>query len=202
MKGTIYFAVIPEKDRKKKLEHMIAEELLRTGLKEEYGKDLDFEPRAKGEYGKPFFTLEPSIHYNISHSGKYVLCILSDQEVGIDVQEHTRVNREQMLSRMVPPEMIRPILDSDDPEKAFFAQWALREAYILHDAGSGGRLQRGRLVAASDGYRDETSRSETAGTRRQTGKQRGEDPCLTYDQKLKKEEPLRSFPTRTQEKRP
>ena len=130
MKGTIYFAIIPEEDRKKKLGHMIAEELLRTGLKEEYGKDLRYEPRAKGEFGKPFFTLEPSIHYNVSHSGKDVLCILSDQEVGIDVQEHTRVNRERMLSRMVPPEMVREILDADDPEKAFFAQWTLREAYI------------------------------------------------------------------------
>ena len=31
---------------------------------------------------------------------------------------------------MVPPDMIREILESDEPEKAFFAQWVLREAYI------------------------------------------------------------------------
>ena len=130
MRGTIYFTIIPEEDRNKRLEHMIGEELLRIGLKKEYNKDLRFEPRSRGEYGKPFFTREPKIHYNISHSGKYVLCILADQEVGIDVQEHRKVNRERMLSRMVPAEMVRPILDCDDPEQAFFSQWVLREAYI------------------------------------------------------------------------
>ncbi len=130
MKGTIYFTTISKEEQKKRLSHMIGEELLRIGLEKEYGKDLRFEPRAKGEFGKPFFTREPGIHYNISHSGKYVMCILSDQEVGIDVQEHRPVNRERMLSRMVPAELIRPILDADEPEKAFFAQWVLREAYV------------------------------------------------------------------------
>ena len=31
---------------------------------------------------------------------------------------------------MVPADMVREILESDDMEKAFFAQWVLREAYI------------------------------------------------------------------------
>ena len=46
------------------------------------------------------------------------------------MQEHRNVNRERLLSRMVPVEMIRPILDADEPEKAFYAQWVLREAYV------------------------------------------------------------------------
>ena len=37
---------------------------------------------------------------------------------------------ERLLERMVPADMIREILDADDMEKAFFAQWVLREAYI------------------------------------------------------------------------
>ena len=130
MKGIIYVNEIAEKYRGKKLEHMIGEELLKTGLKEEYGKDLQFEPRDKGEHGKPFFTLEPSIRYNISHSGRYVMCIFSGQEVGIDVQEHRHVNMPLMLERMVPQEMIPEILHGQDPERAFFTQWVLREAYI------------------------------------------------------------------------
>lgn len=47
------------------------------------------------------------------------MCIIADQEVGIDVQIHKKVNYERMLERMVPEEMIREILDSDEPEKAF-----------------------------------------------------------------------------------
>ena len=35
-----------------------------------------------------------------------------------------------VYKRQVPADMIREILDADDMEKAFFAQWVLREAYI------------------------------------------------------------------------
>lgn len=128
--GVIYYTIIKEEYREKHLEHMIGEKLLEIGMKMEYGIDLKYEPRAEGEHGKPFFTLRPSIHYNISHSGKYVVCILADQEVGIDVQVHKNANFERMLQRMVPGNMVREILDGDDPENAFFAQWVLREAYI------------------------------------------------------------------------
>lgn len=130
MNGVIYFTKIPEKYQKKNMEHMIGEKLLEEGLKREYGKQLAFEPRAFGEHGKPFFTLQPKIHYNITHSGKYVACIFAGQEVGMDIQVHRKVKYEQMLERMVPKEMIPEILQSSHLEEDFFAQWVLREAYI------------------------------------------------------------------------
>lgn len=130
MKAVIYFTEVPQQYEHKNMEHMIGEKLLATGLYKEYGLKLAFEPRATGEHGKPFLTLQPRIHYNITHSGKYVMCIIADQEIGIDVQVHKKVNYERMLERMVPADMIREILDSDEPEKAFFTQWVLREAYI------------------------------------------------------------------------
>ena len=120
MKAVIYFTEVPEKYEHKNMEHMIGEKLLAEGLYREYGLKLAFEPRATGEHGKPFLTLQPKIHYNITHSGRYVMCIIADQEVGIDVQVHKKVNYER----------IREIMESDEPEKAFFAQWVLREAYI------------------------------------------------------------------------
>ena len=100
MKAVIYFTEVPAKYLHKNMEHMIGEKLLATGLYKEYGLKLAFEPRAAGE------------------------------EVGIDVQEHKKVNYERMLTRMVPADMVREILESDQMEKAFFAQWVLREAYI------------------------------------------------------------------------
>ena len=130
MSGVIYFTRIGEKYQRKNLDHMIGEKLLETALRDRYGLELSAEPRVKGSHGKPFLTRQPEIHYNISHSGKYVVCFLADQEVGIDVQEHKKVNYERMLERMVPQDMIREILDSDDPEQAFYTQWVLREAYV------------------------------------------------------------------------
>ena len=105
-KGIIYCTKIREEYEGAHMEHMIAEKLLEIALKKEYGINLYNEPRAEGEHGKPFLSYRPSLHYNISHSGKYVVCILADQEVGIDVQIHCRANYERMLRRMVPREPV------------------------------------------------------------------------------------------------
>ena len=133
MNGIIYYTKIRDEYNSKNMEHMIGEKLLEIGLEREFGRKLAFEPRSKGEHGKPFFTLLPRIHYNITHSGKYVMCLFAGEEVGIDVQIHKKVNYERILERMVPADMIREILDADDMEKAFFTQWVLREAYIQMD---------------------------------------------------------------------
>ena len=129
-KGIIYYTKIREEYAGAHMEHMIAEKLLETALRKEFNIDLKYEPRAEGEHGKPFFSYRPSLHYNISHSGDYVLCLLADQEVGIDVQVHRKANYERMLRRMVPEEQYTEILAGVDAEQKFFEQWVLREAYI------------------------------------------------------------------------
>lgn len=130
MKAVVFYTKIPEKYAGKNMEHMIGEKLLEIGIKEEYGLNLAYEPRGTGEHGKPFFTLRPSLHYNISHSGGYVVCILTGQEVGIDIQIHREINYERMLRRMVPADMIDDIMSAGNVQEAFFTQWVLREAYI------------------------------------------------------------------------
>ena len=129
-KGVIYYTRIREEYQNIHLEHMIGDKLLETALKQERNIKLSEEPRGVGEHGKPFLSYRPGVHYNISHSGAYVVCVLADQEVGIDIQIHKKVNYERILERLVPTDMVREILEADDVEKAFFAQWVLREAYI------------------------------------------------------------------------
>lgn len=129
-KGIIYYTKIREEYAGAHMEHMIAEKLLETALRKEFNIDLKYEPRAEGEHGKPFLSYRPSLHYNISHSGDYVVCLLADQEVGIDVQVHRKANYERMLRRMVPEAQYDEILAGADAEQKFFEQWVLREAYI------------------------------------------------------------------------
>lgn len=149
-KGIVYYTKIKEEYAGKKMEHMIGEELLRKTLMEGYGLNLANEPRARGEHGKPFLTLEPGLHYNISHSGEYVLCILAPVEVGIDIQIHKEANYQRLLERMVPETMIPEILDGDRPVEAFFTQWVLREAYIKW---TGEGLSRDlRTISLDDGW--------------------------------------------------
>lgn len=41
---------------------------------------------ATGAQGKPFFPAHPALHFNLSHSGDYVLCAWGDQPVGVDIE--------------------------------------------------------------------------------------------------------------------
>ena len=130
MKAMIFYTVMPP-EYEKKMEHMVGEQLLREALREEYGIRLEYEARSVGEHGKPFISSRPEIHYNISHSGKYVVCVVAPQEVGIDIQIHSAAsNIKRILERTVPADLARQILDSPNTEKAFYTQWVLREAYV------------------------------------------------------------------------
>lgn len=131
MNAVIYITEIAEKYINKNMGHMYGEKLLEKALKQEYGLELQYEPRALREHGKPFLSLQPGIHYNISHSGKYVVCILAPEEVGIDIQIHKEnVKFESVLRKMVSEAKAKEILEQEDYVKAFYTQWVLREAYI------------------------------------------------------------------------
>ena len=130
MKGTIYYTILDAEKNLNKYHHIAGQMLLKAGLKDLYGKDLETMEQAFGEHGKPFLKSEPGIHYNISHSGKYAVCVFAPEEVGIDVQEHRQVNYRRLLEKMVPDSMISQIMEYPHPEKAFYTQWVLREAYI------------------------------------------------------------------------
>ena len=41
---------------------------------------------SSNEYGKPLLLNAPQIHFNISHAGHYIACVLSDVPVGIDIE--------------------------------------------------------------------------------------------------------------------
>lgn len=69
---------------------LLAGILLQNGVEEilkQQGKMNDPFPEIiyKGN-GKPYFADE-EIYFNLSHSGDYVLCVLSDNEVGCDIQQ-------------------------------------------------------------------------------------------------------------------
>ena len=64
---------------------MDAYELLACAVKMVWGMDTLPEV-ARAEGGKPHFKDHPERHFNLSHSGDYALCALSDAPVGADLE--------------------------------------------------------------------------------------------------------------------
>lgn len=88
-----------------------------------------------GPFGKPYLPDYPDIHFNVSHSGKYVVCAFSDSPVGVDIQVIIPY-REKIAKRIVSPEKIREIEESTNPDMLFTKYWAEKEA-LLKMSGCG-----------------------------------------------------------------
>ena len=59
---------------------------------------------AREERGKPYFPGAPQYHFNLSHSGPFALCALSDRPVGVDIQVVRPVWPPKLVDRSCTPE--------------------------------------------------------------------------------------------------
>ena len=109
---------------------LLAELLIRYALKQEWQieKNIAF---SKNEYGKPYLAELPNVHFNISHSGDWVVCVVDNQPIGIDVEEIKSVDfkiAERFFAK-AEYEALQKISESDRLNY-FFKIWTLKESYI------------------------------------------------------------------------
>ena len=90
--------------------------------------------------GKPFLPHFPDLHISVSHSGEWYICAISNQPVGIDLQEHALLHsetQEQALSRYckIARRFFHPseadFVDAD-PKNRFFPVWTAKESYVKY----------------------------------------------------------------------
>lgn len=82
------------------------------------------------EYGKPSF--ENNVKFNLSHSGTKVMCMMSEYEVGCDVEQIRKVNMK-IAKRYFSDAEYAFIMNSQTEGKkmdAFYRIWTLKESYI------------------------------------------------------------------------
>jgi 4'-phosphopantetheinyl transferase len=85
---------------------------------------------AFGEQGKPYLPGRPNVYFSLSHSGEYVLCALSDAEIGCDVERLRKVDLA-LASRFFHPEEAAWLfsLPRKEQKAAFLRLWTLKESY-------------------------------------------------------------------------
>ena len=123
------------------LRKMIADETARTGaaLKESELEE-DTLVFIIGEHGKPAIKGMSGFYFNLSHSGNYVACVISDGEVGIDIQNRTKSNeriaervfdnwkKDYFESGTLPDTDYLGIIAAQDKEMRFCEMWCLTES--------------------------------------------------------------------------
>lgn len=107
-----------------KVHHQAGEYMLRQAL----GDVFDQVVFTKDAYGKPYIVGMP-IYYNISHSGQYAVLVISDSDVGVDVQLKKKAQKRKIAERFFSKreqEMVHA--DKEDGEH-FYRIWCRKEAY-------------------------------------------------------------------------
>lgn len=85
-----------------------------------------------GENGKPYIEGHGNIFFNISHSGDYVMCAVSDREVGCDIQKMGNAE-PGIAERFFLPREYEAIVSQPEEEmqrKMFYRYWTLKESYL------------------------------------------------------------------------
>lgn len=135
---TKIYSIMPESikskvDNKKMLinkkQTLLGYYLLKCLLNDHYNiKDyplIDFD-----EYGKPYLV-DMSLYFNISHSYNAVLCAVSENIIGVDIEKV--VNRNRKIYSFVCNEMELKKINSDvDDSLEFTKLWTQKESYLKY----------------------------------------------------------------------
>lgn len=110
---------------------LAAEYLLKTACAD-FNIDYDNLQRKENEYGKPYFENCP-IFFNISHSFDKVICVLSDCQIGCDIEKIRDFN-PKLPNRFFHKKENEIIMETDakNRNKLFFQIWTLKESYLKY----------------------------------------------------------------------
>lgn len=84
-----------------------------------------------GAWGKPYLKNYPYF-FSLSHSGEYVLCVISRTEVGADIQRTGKCVPEKMAGRFFAEAETEKLLQCRafaEKESVFYELWTCKEAY-------------------------------------------------------------------------
>lgn len=105
-------------------------EVLRHVLQGAVGEGHAFEI-VRMEKGKPYFKDVPGLHFNLSHSGDFLLCALSNRPVGVDV-ECLRPRGAALPQYALTAEEYASYVEKGGDWLAFYTLWTKKEAWAKY----------------------------------------------------------------------
>lgn len=115
-----------------KIRTLIGEILIRSIIVEELGiknRDIVF---GANKYGKPYLKGFPSLNFNLSHSSEFVVCVVDDKSIGIDIEEVKQIKYEDIAKNIFSLNEFKYIMGHtlDFQLSKFYEIWTLKESYI------------------------------------------------------------------------
>lgn len=95
----------------------------------EFGIPLSEQCIGYGAHGKPYLKDYPDVHFNISHSGQFVVCAVGKCPLGIDIQT-IGTYKEEVAQRVCCSAELQQIAAASDPALEFTKIWTMKESYL------------------------------------------------------------------------
>lgn len=118
--------------------HILAEVLLRYVIcSRTKVKNAKIQLAARTD-GKPYLINNSDFFFNLSHSGSWVSCGISNQEVGVDIEEcRDFIEEDDLLlaKRFFHPAEYAALLEAsslEEKQRLFFQFWTLKESFIKY----------------------------------------------------------------------
>lgn len=116
-----------------KYKFIIGKAMLRMLLGDYLNKNPETLDFTLGVNMKPVLKMDNdiSMHFNLSHSGEYILIAVSDSPVGIDIERYeTDLNINEVIEIAFSAKEIRYLKRQTNPDKTFFKLWTRKEALL------------------------------------------------------------------------
>ena len=101
------------------------------------------------ENGKPYFAEQPELFFNLSHSGNYVLCVLGDCEMGVDIERVRSIKGNTKNRVFTEKEKVMTLGN----EAGYIRLWTMKEACAkLRGSGLADILDGMELCSTNNGF--------------------------------------------------
>lgn len=114
-------------------ERAAAAMLLSYALGRCFGLDESVLEYAEGDYGKPYITSLPNVHFNISHTDGYCAVAVSDGHVGIDIQRiesELSDGKKAMIRKFFSESELDFYGSIEDTPSLFYRLWTAKESAV------------------------------------------------------------------------
>ncbi|OAT81010.1 hypothetical protein A6P54_13535 [Bacillus sp. MKU004] len=111
---------------------LLGDVLIRKGVSDLTGKRMYDIQLERNKHGKPQLKGGCGLHFNLSHSGEYIIAAFSEYRIGVDIERIRNINLN-IARKMFTQEEYEYITKPSSEEmklRYFYKVWTLKESYM------------------------------------------------------------------------
>ncbi len=116
-----------------KIRCLLGDLLIRSILICKYGIKNEDITLSKNDYGKPFIYNLPNLYFNLSHSGEYIVCCLSNFPIGVDIELIKIIDIDSISKHFFTSEEYNYIFKAKTVSNKldnFYTLWTAKESFV------------------------------------------------------------------------